>query len=123
MTLDEAVDHVKAKLRDVEEAETLLGDEFMAGWLERQEKDAEKLAIRAIERPTSNYAKAQASGILRYWRRKLGELHQLVAPETKKKLLDRLDKLTKQQEEFYAGSGTDDGKSTRYSVPYPFGEF
>lgn len=121
MTLDEAVEQTKAKLREVDEAQSLLGDDLMAGWLDRQMRDAEALAIRAIERQTSNFAKAQASGILRYWRRKLGELHQLVAPETKAKLLARLEKLTAQQEEeSYGRPGTGNGQS---AGPVPYGEF
>jgi hypothetical protein len=117
------IDWIHRKLDAIEEAHVLLNDPVMHGWLQRQMAEAEQTAIHAIEKPTTHFAKAQASGILRSWRRKLGELQDLTAPGLKDKLLARLEKLTKQQEALYAESGTDDGRSTRDSEPIPFGEF
>lgn len=104
------------ELASSEVAQELLSSEVFQEWMDDQLEDAKSRCVRVVETHASNYEKAMAAGILRYWRGKRREMETQATKEYRQKRITRLEKLN-------GGKG----KGSRKSGPFPgvaaYGQF
>ncbi len=94
----------KEKVRADQAADLMQAEVFLA-WMDEQYEDARERAVRSVEHHLSNYEKAMAAGILRYWKAKRSEMERIASREYRQKLVKRLEELNaRSREEHEPGS-------------------
>ena len=91
------------ELASSEVAQELLSSEVFQEWMDTQLEDAKSRCVRVVETHSSNYEKAMAAGILRYWRSKRREMETQVTKEYRQKRITRLEKLNGGRESSKSG--------------------
>lgn len=111
-----------SQLLDVAETDAaLMENEAFQAWLDREFEDAKRRCVMVVENLKSNYEKAMAAGIMRYWRSKKGELSKHASVEYRQRLREKLEELNGRLGNF-DGVSTGDENGTGWS-PGDLGTF
>ena len=105
----------EAELAESDANQQLLGSEVFQVWLDDELEDAKERCVRVVENHSSNYEKAMAAGILRYWRAKRLEMEKSASKEYRQKRIKRLEELN--------GERSESRKSGPFSGIKAFGQF
>jgi hypothetical protein len=82
-----------AEIERSEVYQTLLEIPAFQSWMDDEFEDARDRCVRVVENHSSNYEKAMAAGILRYWRAKRSEIERVATKEYRQKRTKRLEDL------------------------------
>ena len=112
MTREEEILKYEDQLAEAERSKILMESDVFQSWLDDQLADAKDRAVRAVENHLSNYEKAMAAGILRYWRAKRKNMEREATKEYRQARIKKLEELNAEGNKrsepsgFIAASGT-----------------